>query len=278
MFNEELKIYLTAKLLEGKDPREAEALSNYFCADTAVPFTFMSTGAPNELLMFGKDLMRAGVFRLPYPACLFRWPNLDWMRKTQNVDVDGRLVNLDDKRLFALVFPYDEGEIGVIAMSSYRRDGRVKYGFMGAGVIDVTNPDAFWPFESGDIPFMRHMGATPEMDAIRNEQLAHVVGEVIASVAALGCPGVVDRVEPAPTKLNKRRAAKGAPPILERHVVIIPDATKFRHERSGGGEHRASPRPHWRRGHIRHNAWGTISVVKPCPILGGGERKSYVVQ
>jgi hypothetical protein len=69
--------------------------------------------------------------------------------------------------------------------------------------------------------------------------------------------------ESAPAKLNSARIKKGKPPISE--VVTIRVKKQDRHE--FGGTH-ASPRPHWRRGHVRRLLDGKIVLVSPHPVMG----------
>lgn len=69
--------------------------------------------------------------------------------------------------------------------------------------------------------------------------------------------------EAAPEKLNKSREKRGSCPIAGHRIVTI-DTSSAVSEFSGHGITHASPRLHWRRGHIRHLPGGNKTKVKPC--------------
>lgn len=66
----------------------------------------------------------------------------------------------------------------------------------------------------------------------------------------------------APAKLNKTRIAKNRPPIFE-HKTVVLNLNKIRTISPGYGQSHASPRLHWRRGHLRHLQSGTAVKVRP---------------
>lgn len=86
---------------------------------------------------------------------------------------------------------------------------------------------------------------------------------------------VVETVE-APAKLNAKREKSGRPPLFEHRTISVPSVAKFG---AADGEH-ASPRLHWRRGHVRKLPSGTLAGVRPC-LVGLAERgvisKDYLV-
>jgi hypothetical protein len=67
---------------------------------------------------------------------------------------------------------------------------------------------------------------------------------------------------PAPAALNAKRAKKGRPPIFEHKVVTLSPQQSAASDAVGGTH--ASPRLHWRRGHIRALPGGSITRVRPC--------------
>lgn len=93
--------------------------------------------------------------------------------------------------------------------------------------------------------------------------------------------GIAQSLVKAPRFTNAQRAKKGKPPIYEHKVltvsigaVALPGVTR------AGGQH-ASPRMHWRRGHIRKLGTGKVIEVRPC-IVGDPSRgtisKEYAIQ
>ena len=92
------------------------------------------------------------------------------------------------------------------------------------------------------------------------------VGNLIPALTVmLDAQGVERRVTPPPERLNKARVKAGKSPIGEIHEIIIRVGDKeyapSGHEIGGG---HASPRLHWRRGHIRKLPNGSITNVRPC--------------
>ena len=96
---------------------------------------------------------------------------------------------------------------------------------------------------------------------------------VVGMTAMLMTPDVEQRIEPAPEKLNKARAAKGRPTIGERRTIIIKPYA--REALSGEAariafDGRKAPKPHMRRGHFRTLARGTeverVVPVAPCVV------------
>lgn len=86
-------------------------------------------------------------------------------------------------------------------------------------------------------------------------------------MAALGClnsEGLETKTTQAPKYINSARERKGKTPIFSLHHVAI-DLTKVRMPglKSADMAH-ASPRLHWRRGHIRRLAAGRMTIVRPC--------------
>jgi hypothetical protein len=79
----------------------------------------------------------------------------------------------------------------------------------------------------------------------------------------------------APAKLNKARTARGKP-LLSEHTIVTIDMSSITEKGDATGAH-ASPRLHWRRGHIRTLQSGAKIKVKPClvgnPTLGVVDHK-----
>ena len=74
---------------------------------------------------------------------------------------------------------------------------------------------------------------------------------------------------PAPDKLNIKRAKRGRGPLFSHHVLKIGGARQY----GGGGERtHASPRKHWRRGHVRtlHRGAADEKKIILGPTIVGG--------
>jgi hypothetical protein len=74
-----------------------------------------------------------------------------------------------------------------------------------------------------------------------------------------------ERIDP-PTTLNKKRAKRGKPPLHPYTIVRLQD----RQSGVGAGRCGSSPRPHWRRGHIRRLSNGLVVPVAPCLVCADG--------
>jgi hypothetical protein len=83
--------------------------------------------------------------------------------------------------------------------------------------------------------------------------------------------GVEFQTELAPVKLNRRRAQKNKPPLFE-HRTIRTGGYSSSGRVLGVGASHASPRAHWRRGHIRTIRQGTPQqkkIVIPATLVNG---------
>jgi hypothetical protein len=83
--------------------------------------------------------------------------------------------------------------------------------------------------------------------------------------------GVKLQTEPAPVKLNRKRIQKNKPPLYEHHVLKIGGYSSSGRVLGVGASH-ASPRAHWRRGHIRTIRRGTPQQKRiriPASLING---------
>lgn len=89
-------------------------------------------------------------------------------------------------------------------------------------------------------------------------------GWVLAALGCLNSEGLETTTTRAPKFINGVREKKGKPPIFSLHRISI-DLSKVRMPGMKGADMtHASPRLHWRRGHIRRLAVGRMTIVRPC--------------
>lgn len=81
----------------------------------------------------------------------------------------------------------------------------------------------------------------------------------------LRCVNVETRDEPAPTKLNAKRVARGKVPLFSYKTLSLAVPNIRRASANAGGTH-ASPRVHLRRGHIRQLSDDRAIWVQPCVV------------
>jgi hypothetical protein len=95
------------------------------------------------------------------------------------------------------------------------------------------------------------------------------VARLMALCMLLNTKGVPKRYEPAPERLNKKRARTGKPPLS---AVTYVDLTKVTDGYGGSGKG-GEKSMHLRRGHIRHFDDGSITWVRDCIVKADGELK-----
>jgi hypothetical protein len=94
----------------------------------------------------------------------------------------------------------------------------------------------------------------------------------------LGCSNVTTVDVPAPEPLNKKRAKKGAAPILTYKTLHLVVPTENGPRANLGGTH-SSPRVHLRRGHVRQIQAGRRVWVQACVVGAkhGVVHKDYAI-
>jgi hypothetical protein len=79
----------------------------------------------------------------------------------------------------------------------------------------------------------------------------------------------------APAKLNRKRVARGKAPLPSYRAIRISGAPQRQHTAATGADHRASPRAHMRRGHVRRQFYPSQQTHKNrwiMPTLIGGDK------
>lgn len=153
---------------------------------------------------------------------------------------------------------------GIYASPEFRRlvlkegdvPGDVRGEFAGLGDEFALGPTRFTPPNQRDD------------DAVILRSKHAVWGAIQCFVAAYGLLHMkqYDRHDiPAPEKLNRKRERSGKEPISQRIEIRL--NPQYRTLKAPGGTH-ASPRPHWRRGHVRTLASGKRVPVSPHLVMG----------
>ena len=87
---------------------------------------------------------------------------------------------------------------------------------------------------------------------------------VFGAFAMLLSKEVQDVATPPNAKINAYRERRNKPPLPWKHTISIREESRAAYT-SQGGTH-ASPRMHWRRGHLRHYHSGKVSIIPPMII------------
>jgi len=216
---------------------------------------------------FGLELINAingqgKNLKLPYPACFFHGPMLDY----RNIDAGGPIGAPRGKTKNALVAV----DMNVLA-SRLGKKTRDSILLIGTGFAENSQYLSLWtsPLYELDVDgisivnsMMMGVGRTEE----EKEYLFNMIsGWVTAIYGLLHMKQVIKTEKKAPEKLNKARTKKGKDPITGSLTIHV-NKEAFKHH-PGPGTH-ASPRPHWRRGHVRVLGSGKISTVSPCLVNG----------
>lgn len=250
-------------------------------AARAVHFDFGTVFATAAHVAFADELLERGLFRLPFDVCLFsgqmsprtgllavqsldasgRIDRLSWYTAAPAIDRNGDAFNVP--LAFSELLPEDE----VTRTPCHISAGRVAW---------------------RSLTTTRHASRTTGRtwtDAEHGEASEKGLRLILAAVALLMSKDVAQRVEPAPSRLNKKRVAQGRPPVGERRLITIRLDRRdvfVNAEAEFSAAMRSSPRMHWRRGHFRNLPTGRVIPVAPSIVNANRESipdpKSYRVE
>lgn len=113
----------------------------------------------------------------------------------------------------------------------------------------------------------------PHFGKLIVENSGYAANDLTFMIGLLNVKGVERRTTPAPVKLNKKRTAKGKPAISDVIEIRIP----YAHSAAHGPGDRDSPRPHFRRGHVRRR-FGRLIKVRPTFVMAEAPIKNYVIK
>lgn len=241
--------------------------------ERGVLFDFLNVEVDPALMDFGSDLASNGLMKLPFTDVIFTFRNLNFghrldvnahvlcsQRSGSDPELIGREGSIDPDAIYTGVW---------LCMSGHDSKSPFEFGY---------NFDAFAQHHYVPGGKAEWQAATPEamqllIPGYSNKTRAPALTTALTlcevAVALLASRGIRHDVDKAPDRVQARRAREGKPPLPERHTIIVP-GTMPRASGDGTGGTHASPRPHWRRGHVRRYASGTTTVVAPCIVNGDG--------
>lgn len=262
-----------------------------------VPFVF-DFYIPSELETFGADLLKEDVLPLPYKDVAFIFPE-------RTLNRDG---SLDDGGMRSAVVLVDVSDvvnqIRALAPSSaaaMQLDGyttlmmgytiladTVMIDAMGLVAWDrAVSIDRGYLFNSMPFPVVDYLCAFARATGAKYDEKdvqGMVTSQGVNGHRALGCVALLNSKyvsKKEPTEKEKRKSLRH--PLEKRQQRAEVRVSLVKNERSGPGDGtRASPIPHWRRGHIRKLPDKTVKVqptlvnmemgnadVKPYRVSGG---------
>jgi hypothetical protein len=239
-------------------------------------FVFEKSAFDFDLLIAGREfadqMAEFGILQLPMQNCIFQigpcskddplvlstsktyWTIISAWHDTDDANIFGRIYNVERAGVtsFCRTFTIEPG----INLKKWRENIS----------IDSALRDRF--------PSQIDTSDPKDIDQAAGEFFS---GWLFCCIGVLNGRGIVQREVREPIRLNAKRQAKGGPPIFGyRWITIDPTQIKLPGY-SADGSH-ASPRLHWRRGHIRRLGDGRIVMVRPClvgDVSRGGVEKSY---
>lgn len=217
----------------------------------------------NELVSFGVDLARHGLFRLPFNNTVIECYNC----KEYGITADRIFLwcsqsiggAFDRERNFHKL-EKDEAQLVMLAGSAHGDE----IGFYSGTIFQHMGMTKRPEFNFFIFLDEQAQAATPESEI---DTMAEDMNTTVAAFVALINSKSAEVLErSAPEKLNKARAKKGKEPLPSVRFVDVPSRNWQGGAASKG---HASPRLHWRRGHLRHLP-DKIVPVSPC-LVGAAE-------
>jgi hypothetical protein len=221
------------------------------------------------------DMKTADVLRLPFPACIVEVEGESGTHAfvlLRDLQAEG-LLPFEDRSILAL--KQEAVFYAVVWLLHKDEDG--EYLVFSPSVLNLDVAAAADPNDGMNLkvsgfasPFTKQDDKAWELcQATARKDAGWAYRALFAALLLLNTKGIKKEVIEC-ERLNRKRTASGKPPI-PRHTYI----TIGRVYRSAGGEAaddylpRKSPRPHWRRGHLRHIRIGKgRTATKPVFIEG----------
>jgi hypothetical protein len=224
------------------------------------------TEVPESFVYFGEDLVKRGLFRLPFPRTIVEFLA---GKNGDSPDLD-RLVLVCEQ--LAMYEPWEAPQDDVPPIL-----------IMVLPFVRTRSGGWSMPPQGDNGPLPVAIGAGRSLDRagdfkIHPEYTKDPFWDYMASAALALCPAAcammmsksatVKHVAP-PEALVRAREKSAKPRLFEFHVVTVPTESRVRGRSVGIA--RRPPMLHWRRGHYRRLSLEKIVPVAPC-LVGAEER------
>lgn len=207
-------------------------------AKFVVPF-----GIPNAVYQTGREYLREGIWRLPFESTVFEFP-----------DVGNTVI---------AACAEDDAGSAIVTFFGARSDGMIT---TGRYIASLSSKHADYLHMSR---LIFELAATSADEEYFQQMTRDWAAYIIGAVALLDARGVGVEAVAAPDRLNKHRLKKGKVPLYEHRIIKIGGVSSSGRV-VGVGMERASPRMHWRRGHVRTLPSGKKAAVRAALISQGG--------
>jgi len=225
---------------------------------TAVEFIYTSAVMDDALYDFAQQLVEHDALALPFPAIWMQWP-VEWVSEIEGKRGVGNV---------ALLI-VDCGDVwSCIGLSKARNDAMFESAFLfspSTGDLQVFTREA---------DFIRLLGVDEEA---AKKFASGASWSLVANLAALHCRDITRTIVKPSARIAAKRLARGQDPIPERHTITI-SSVHNGYATAETVSNKSSPRPHWRRGHVRRIYGDRLVSVAPCIVAGSiAGKKTYLV-
>lgn len=242
-------VFLKNLILQYSDNKECP------CFDFGHTENFSPELAEN-LASYANELFKHDLFTLPYNPVYYSWSKHNQKYGVFVIQEEDEPLNLKILFFFAERNPFIFAGMGTI---EYRHD--VVNTDIKLGMADI---DGTISYLNKKIKFVS--------DDSEKFLYKTIAAHAVILTSLLQSTHTKTRKTEYSDKLNKKRAKRGLPAIMPYHTVYFEvggknyntDGTEV-----GSGTH-ASPKMHWRRGHVRKLASGKLTHVRPCLVNAMG--------
>lgn len=263
-----------------KPPTEFRALLEIYPKLVHFGFGDISNVSKDELgglIAYSKELLRHNIFDAPYSECVLSWRSfMGGVLDEVVVCTAGPILPGEKSPEFFLMW----------AFARYQDKPNEYYG-------SYTRVKNALP-EDDDKNFPKErlsLWHTPVINLYTGKQVGaesvtgftHSMGMFIVLTSLLHSKGIIQKEVTAPKFINRKRAKQGKlhiPPLREVYIKLGGRVYRPSGEDTAGAH--ASPRCHWRRGHVRRLASGELTNVRPCLVgyVGGPEpeKRDYKIK
>lgn len=232
---------------------------NYRMPDTTTNISAERSRIIDGAYDFALDLVEHRVFALPSTSCWFQ----------TCISITGNHVAHLGLLAFNLVVNDDVEQISFVGFRTAPELGNDRIMLLGVGTFIIDEGWDGWKNLS-------HVVLT--VTRLSEEQTSYLVGNIAGTlmwfVGLLNFKGLETETHPSKALATARARAKKPP--LPTYIIVKVPKVSTRRSMADIASGRSSPRPHYRRGHIR-NVGGAFVPVRPSFVLGGATPRSYAV-